>query len=82
VFEAASIFAKTEGIIAAPESAHAIRFAIDEARRCKQTGESKVIVFNCSGHGLLDLSAYEAYQSGQMEDWEPSEMEIPTLVPE
>jgi tryptophan synthase beta chain len=82
VFEAASIFAKTEGIIAAPESAHVIRFAIDEARRCKQTGESKVIVFNCSGHGLLDLSAYEAYQSGQMEDWEPSEMEIPTLVPE
>ncbi len=82
VFEAASIFAKAEGIIPAPEPAHAIRFAIDEARRCKQTGESKVIVFNNSGHGLLDLSAYEAYQSGHMQDWEPGEIEIPTLVPE
>jgi tryptophan synthase beta chain len=49
VFEAASMSARTEGIIPAPESAHAIRFAIDEARRCKQTGESKVIVFNNSG---------------------------------
>jgi len=73
---------KTEGIILAPESAHAIRFAIDEARRCKQSGEPKVIVFNNSGHGLLDLSAYEAYQSGRMEDWEPDEIEIPILVPE
>ncbi len=82
VFDAASIFAQTEGIIPAPESAHAIKFVIDEARRCKQTGESKVIVFNNSGHGLLDLGAYEAFQSGQLEDWEPSEIEIPSLVPE
>ncbi len=82
VFEAASMFAKTEGIIPAPESAHAIKFVIDEARRCKQTGESKVIVFNNSGHGLLDLGAYEAFQSGQLEDWEPNEIEIPTLVPD
>ncbi len=82
VFEAATIFARTEGIIPAPESAHAVRFAIDEARKCKQIGESKVIVFNTSGHGLLDLSAYEAYESGQMEDWEPGDIEIPSLVPE
>ncbi len=82
VFEAASIFARTEGIISAPESAHAIRFVIDEARRCKQTGESKVIVFNNSGHGLLDLGAYEAFQSGQLKDWEPTKIEIPSLVPE
>lgn len=82
VFEAGSIFAKTEGIIPAPESAHAVRFAIDEARRCKEIGESKVILFNLSGHGLLDLGAYEAFQSRQMEDWEPTEMEIPILVPE
>jgi tryptophan synthase beta chain len=81
IFEAASIFARTEGIIAAPESAHAVRFAIDEARRCKQTGESKVIVFNGSGHGLLDMSAYEAYQSQQIEDWEPGEIVVPSLVP-
>jgi tryptophan synthase beta chain len=82
VFDAAGIFARTEGIIPAPESAHAIRFVIDEARRCKQNGESKVIVFNNSGHGLLDLSAYEAFQSGHIEDWEPAEIEIPTLVSE
>jgi tryptophan synthase beta chain len=81
VFEAATTFARTEGIIPAPESAHAVRFAVDEARRCKQTGESKVIVFNTSGHGLLDMGAYEAYQSRQIEDWEPGEIEIPSLVP-
>jgi len=81
VFDAASIFVRTEGIIPAPESAHAVRFAIDEARMYKQTGESKVILFNLSGHGLLDLSAYEAYQSGQVVDWEPGEIEIPSLVP-
>lgn len=81
VFEAGSIFAKAEGIIPAPEAAHAIRFVIDEARRCKQTGESKVIVFNLSGHGYLDSSAYEAYQSGQLEDVEPSEIDVPVLVP-
>lgn len=82
VFEAASIFAKTEGIIPAPESAHAVRYAIEEAKKCKETGEAKVVVFNLSGHGLLDLSAYEAYQSGQMVDWEPGEIEVPILVPE
>jgi tryptophan synthase beta chain len=82
VFEAASTFAQTEGIIPAPESAHAIKFVIDEARRCKQSGQSKVIVFNNSGHGLSDLSAYEAFQSGRLEDWEPTAIEYPALVPE
>jgi tryptophan synthase beta chain len=81
VFEAANVFARSEGIIPAPESAHAVRFAIDEAVRCKQAGKQKVILFNLSGHGLLDMSAYEAYQSGQIEDWEPGEIEIPSLVP-
>jgi tryptophan synthase beta chain len=80
VFEAGSMFARTEGIIPAPEAAHAIRFVIDEARRCKHTGEPKVIVFNLSGHGYLDSSAYEAYQSGQLVDVEPSEIEVPILV--
>jgi tryptophan synthase beta chain len=82
VFEAANIFARTEGTIPAPESAHAVRHVIDEARRCKQSGKSKVIVFNLSGHGLLDLGAYEAYASSQVVDWEPTEIEVPILVPE
>lgn len=80
VFEAARIFAKTEGIIPAPESAHEIKFVIDEALRCKQTGEKKVIVFNNSGHGLLDLAAYDALNAGTLEDWEPTHIEYPSIV--
>ena len=80
VFEAARIFARTEGIIPAPESAHEIKFVIDEARRCKQTGEAKVIAFNNSGHGLLDLAGYDAYLTGKLEDWEPTEINYPSLV--
>ncbi|MFH0817464.1 MAG: TrpB-like pyridoxal phosphate-dependent enzyme, partial [Candidatus Micrarchaeota archaeon] len=57
-FEAASIFAKTEGIIPAPESSHAIASAIEHAKKCKKSGEAKTIVFNLSGHGLLDLGSY------------------------
>lgn len=68
VFEAASIFAKTEGFIPAPETAHAIRATIDEALKCKETGEAKTIFFNWSGHGLLDLSAYDQYISGELAD--------------
>jgi tryptophan synthase beta chain len=68
VFEAAIQFARTEGIIAAPESAHAIRAAIDEALGCKETGESKAILFGLSGHGLLDLGAYEAFLAGDLMD--------------
>jgi tryptophan synthase beta chain len=80
IFEAAITFARTEGIIPAPESAHEIKFVIDEALRCKKTGESKVIVFNNSGHGLLDLAAYEAFLSNRLEDWEPTEIVYPTYV--
>lgn len=73
-FEAAIQFAKAEGIIPAPESAHAIRATIDEALDARAKGEKRVILFNLSGHGHFDLSAYEAYLSGQLEDYEyPSE---------
>ncbi len=68
VFEAALTFARTEGIVPAPESSHAIRKAIDEALRCKETGEEKVILFNLSGHGYFDLSAYDKYLRGKLED--------------
>ena len=68
VFEAAMQFARTEGIIPAPESAHAIRGAIDEALACKESGESKAILFGLSGHGLLDLNAYESYLAGNLID--------------
>ncbi|MBU4450456.1 MAG: TrpB-like pyridoxal-phosphate dependent enzyme, partial [Actinobacteria bacterium] len=70
VFDAGAIFAKTEGIIPAPETNHAIRVAIDEALECKKTGEKKVIVFNFSGHGHFDLSAYEAYMDGKLLNYE------------
>ena len=69
-FEAAVQFAQAEGIIPAPESAHAIRVAIDEALKCKETGEKKVILFNLSGHGHFDMTAYDAYHHGQLEDYE------------
>lgn len=77
IFEAAKIFAETEGVITAPESAHGLRYAIDEAVRCRKTGEKKVIVFNNCGHGLLDLSAYEEYNRGVLQDWEPGEFTVP-----
>jgi tryptophan synthase beta chain len=74
VFDAGAIFAKTEGIIPAPESTHAIKVAIDEALKCKQTGEKKVIAFNLSGHGHLDLGSYEDYIDGKLKDYKyPSE---------
>jgi tryptophan synthase beta chain len=68
VFEAAVRFIRAENIVPAPESAHAVRCAIDEAVRAREEGRPTVILFNLSGHGLLDLSAYEQYLSGQMED--------------
>ncbi|MHB1868534.1 MAG: TrpB-like pyridoxal phosphate-dependent enzyme [Nitrososphaerales archaeon] len=80
VFEAGVTFARTEGIIPAPESAHEIRFVIDEALRCKQTGSAKTIVFNNSGHALLDLAAYESYLSGKLEDWEPTSITYPSFT--
>ena len=66
VFEAAIKFSKNQGIIPAPESAHAIKAAIDEALECKKTGEAKVILFNLSGHGLFDMSAYDDFMAGKI----------------
>ncbi len=66
IFKAAVDFARTEGIVPAPESAHSIKTAIDEALKCRETGEEKVILFNLSGHGLLDLSAYDMYLHGKL----------------
>ncbi len=65
-FEAGLLFARTEGIIPAPESCHAIAATIREANRCKETGEEKVILFNLSGHGLIDMAAYDQYLSGSL----------------
>jgi tryptophan synthase beta chain len=67
-FEAAVQFARTEGIIPAPESAHAIRTAINEALDAKKKGEKRVILFNLSGHGNFDMAAYQAYFSGKLEN--------------
>ncbi|MFZ2536787.1 TrpB-like pyridoxal phosphate-dependent enzyme [Methanothrix sp.] len=69
VFEAATLFARTEGIIPAPEASHAIKPAIDEALKCKKTGEEKVIFISLSGHGHFDLSAYDAYNDGKLVDY-------------
>lgn len=85
VFEAAVLFTHTEGILPAPESAHAIRVAIDEALKAKEAGEKRVILFNLSGHGHFDLSAYNAYNNGQLEDLALPEEEItaiPTRLPQ
>ena len=68
IFEAATQFARTEGIVPAPESAHAIASVIDEAIRAREAGKKRVILFNLSGHGLLDLSAYETYLTGKLPD--------------
>jgi tryptophan synthase beta chain len=84
-FEAAVLFARTEGITPAPESAHAIRVAIDEALQAKITGEKKVILFNLSGHGHFDLTAYNAYHEGKLEDYrlpEEAIRSIPERQPE
>jgi len=82
VFEAALQFARTEGIIPAPESAHAIRVAIDEALACKQSGEAKTILFGLSGHGHFDLSAYDEYLSGDMQDYEFPQAEMDRAIAE
>ncbi|HEY8497121.1 MAG TPA: TrpB-like pyridoxal phosphate-dependent enzyme [Limnochordales bacterium] len=70
VFEAAVQFARTEGLLPAPESAHAVRAAIDEALKAKEEGKPRTILFGLSGHGHFDLAAYDAYLSGQLEDYE------------
>ena len=76
VFEAAEMFARSEGILPAPESSHAIRVAIDEALKCKETGEEKVIAFNLTGTGYFDLVAYEQYNNGTMTDTIPTDEDI------
>jgi tryptophan synthase beta chain len=68
VFEAAIQFARVQGTIAAPETAHAIRAVIDEALAAKEEGDARVILFSYSGHGLLDLSAYDDYLHGRLAD--------------
>ena len=75
-FEAALQFARTEGIPPAPESAHAVRVAIDEALRCKQEGRGQTILFNLSGHGHFDLGAYEAYLAGRLRDEDYPEAQV------
>jgi tryptophan synthase beta chain len=75
-FEAAIMFARSEGIISAPETSHAIRVTIDEALKCKESGESKTILFNHSGHGLMDLAAYERYLSNELQDFAFPEAEM------
>ncbi|MCL6615052.1 MAG: TrpB-like pyridoxal-phosphate dependent enzyme, partial [Firmicutes bacterium] len=75
VFEAAVLFARTEGTLPAPESAHAIKAAVDEAIRCREAGTAKTILFNLSGHGHFDLSAYDDYLEGRLQDYEhPAEL--------
>ena len=76
VFAAAEMFARVEGILPAPESSHAIRAAIDEALKCKETGEEKTIVFGLTGTGYFDMYAYEAYHDGTMQNYIPTDEEI------
>ena len=76
VFEAAQLFARTEGTLPAPESSHAIRAAIDEALKCKETGEEKTIVFGLTGTGYFDMFAYQRYNDGKMVDFLPTDEEL------
>ena len=76
VFAAAEQFARIEGILPAPESSHAIRVAIDEALKCKETGEEKTIVFGLTGTGYFDMVAYEKYNNGEMTDYIPTDEEL------
>ena len=76
VFEAAEQFARVEGILPAPESSHAIRVAIDEALRCKETGEEKTILFGLTGTGYFDMYAYEKFHDGKMTDYIPTDAEL------
>ncbi|MDF2762812.1 MAG: Tryptophan synthase beta chain [Thermomicrobiales bacterium] len=75
-FEAAVLFGRTEGIVPAPEPSHAIRVAVDEAIQAREAGESRTILFNLCGHGFFDLSAYDSYLSGSMQDHEHPQSEI------
>jgi tryptophan synthase beta chain len=81
VFDAATLLIQSEGLVPAPETAHCLKFVVDEALKCRKTGEEKVIAMNYSGHGLLDLSAYEQYLAGKLVDHEPARIDVPTLNP-
>ena len=76
VFKAAEYFARCEGILPAPESSHAIKVAIDEAVRCRETGEEKTILFGLTGTGYFDLKAYESYNNGTMTDYIPTDEDL------
>lgn len=76
VFAAATRFARVEGILPAPESSHAIKVAIDEALRCKETGEEKTILFGLTGTGYFDMYAYAAYNDGKMSDYIPTDEDL------
>jgi tryptophan synthase beta chain len=76
VFEAAVQWSRTEGIVPAPETAHAVRVVIEKALECKKTGEPKVIALNLSGHGHFDMAAYDAYFAGPLEDYAYPEQAI------
>ena len=76
VFKAAEQFARIEGILPAPESSHAIKVAMDEAVKCKETGEEKTIVFGLTGTGYFDMVAYEKFHDGKMEDYIPSDEDL------
>lgn len=76
VFEAAEYFARTEGILPAPESSHAIRAAINEAEKCRETGEEKTIVFGLTGTGYFDMVAYQRYNDGEMSDYIPTDEDL------
>ena len=75
-FDAGCLFAQTEGIIPAPESCHAIAAAVREARKCTESGEPKVILFNLSGHGLIDMAAYDKYLAGDLVNYSLSDEQI------
>lgn len=76
VFKAAEFFARTEGILPAPESSHAIKAAIDEAKKCTETGEEKTILFGLTGTGYFDMKAYESYNDGKMQDYIPTDADL------
>ena len=78
VFQAAEQFARVEGILPAPESSHAIRVAIDEALKCKETGEEKTILFGLTGTGYFDMTAHEKYNNGEMTDYIPTDADLET----
>jgi tryptophan synthase beta chain len=80
VFKAATEFARVEGILPAPESSHAIKVAIDEALKCKETGEEKNIVFGLTGTGYFDMVAYEKFNDGIMSDYIPTDDDLKKYI--